>query len=365
VGLFKNIFNKKEEPIKSYADFWSWFLKNEKNFFKVVKEKGDIEELFFKKLSPKLDEVKDGIYYLTGMFNDNTVELVLTPDGSIKHFVFVEELVNAVPKIDGWLFTALKPALDIKNVNIRMEGYNFTDENISFYSNDHIDFPDEIDITVISDDLNEDNHSTVRHGTYIFLDNFLGELNFATTIDHLEVVGKENMTKELVPIEKLKDYLIWRQKEFIEKYEGVRYNTENDSYTTFDAELKSGNKLIAVINTDLLEWDCKASHPWILSIEIKYNGENNNGMPDNETYTLLNEIENEILEELKDFEGYLDIGRQTANSLREIYFACKDFRKPSKIMQGIENKYSAKFDLSHNIYKDKYWRSFDRFITTV
>ena len=38
-----------------------------------------------------------------------------------------------------------------------------------------------------------------------------------------------------------------------------------------------------------------------------------------------------IVEELKDFEGYLNIGRQTADSVREIYFACKEFRKPSKV----------------------------------
>jgi hypothetical protein len=41
-------------------------------------------------------------------------------------------------------------------------------------------------------------------------------------------------------------------------------------------------------------------------------------MPDETMYKLLEQVENEVLEELKDFEGYLSIGRQTAEGLREI-----------------------------------------------
>jgi hypothetical protein len=175
------------------------------------------------------------------------------------------------------------------------------------------------------------------------------------------VIGKAEAQEELIPIGKLKDYLIWRQKEFIEKYEGVRHDTDSDTYSMLEAELEGGNKLLAVINTDLLEWGAKASHPWVLTVEIKYDGENNNGMPDDMTYKLLNEIEDEILAELKDADGYLNIGRQTADSVREIYFACKEFRKPSKLMHQLEIKYADLIDISYDIYKDKYWMSFNRF----
>lgn len=74
MSFLKNILSKKDEPVKSHEDFWNWFHKNEKTFFKVVKEKGDIEKDFFNRLSPKLNELKDGFFYLTGMHNDNTVE---------------------------------------------------------------------------------------------------------------------------------------------------------------------------------------------------------------------------------------------------------------------------------------------------
>jgi hypothetical protein len=326
-----------------------------------VKERRNIEKEFFDKLSPKLGEIKDGFFYLTGMDKDNTAELVLTADGAIKNIVFVEELVNAAPKIPGWKFTALKPAIDIESLSIGMGKFTFDKNNVSFYANEHAAYPDEIDITIVHNNFSEKDKTAITNGVYIYLDNYIGELAFATTIDNLTVTGKAGAKKEPIAIEKLKDFLIWRQKEFVEKYEGIRHNTENDSYSAFEAKLKTGKPLVAIINADLLKWDSKASHPWILTIEIKYDGSKTNGMPNNATADLLNKIEDEITAQLKDYEGYLNIGRQTADNAREIYFACKDFRLPSKVLYNIQRQYAGKMDIGYDIYKDKYWKSFNRF----
>ena len=126
--------------------------------------------------------------------------------------------------------------------------------------------------------------------------------------------------------------------------------------------MKNGLPLLAILNTDLLSWDSKASHPWIAVMKIKYDGKNNNGMPNNSTYHLLNEIEEKVMKELKDSDGYLNVGRQTAESVREVYFACIEFRKPSKILHRIKKEYKDKIDFDFDLYKDKYWQSFDRFI---
>ena len=362
MSFLKKFFGTKESPVKSYDDFWAWFIKNEKEFFHVVKTRNNIEKKFFDKLSPKLEELKDGYFFVTGMFDDNTVELVITADGDTKNVVFIEELINAAPKIKGWKFTALKPSLDIKDVNINMAEYKFNGENLFFYSNDNPAYPDEIDISIIHDDLTDENRKQIATGVYVFLDNYLGELDFINNIDSLGVVGRHEADKQPIPISKLQDFLNWRQKEFIEKYEGVRYDTENDNYSILEAELESGNRLFAVINTELLAWDSKASHPWVTILTLKYNGRNNNGMPNDEDYKLLDKIEEEIVQELKDIDGYLNVGRQTANGEREIYFACKDFRKPSKVFFRIQQLYSDRFEIEYDIYKDKYWQSFERFI---
>ncbi|WPU98581.1 DUF695 domain-containing protein [Mucilaginibacter sp. cycad4] len=362
MDFLKNIFRKKETPISTYQEFWDWFINHEKVFFNTVKGRQNIDKDFFEKLSPKLNELKNGIFYLTGMLNDNTADLILTPDGNINNIAFVEELVGAAPRLANWKFTALKPASDIKNTYIEMGGYRFDDQNISFYSNDNTTYPDEIDITVVHNDLNEQNRNEIINGVYIFIDNFIGELNFITTIDEITVVGRDDAKSELVPISKLKDFLTWRQAEFIEKYEHITRDISEDNYSLLEATLKSGNAMLATINTGLLYWDNKVSHPWIVNVEIKYNGSKNNGMPDQKTYKLLDAIEEEIFAALPDTDGYLNIGRQTADGLRVIFIACKDFRKPSLLLYKLKQKFQAVIDIDYNIYKDKYWQSFNRFI---
>lgn len=360
--LFKNIFSSKGQPLKSYDDFWAWFQKNEKDFFYLVKNRKDIEKGFFNKLAVKLNEIKEGYFYLTGMYDDYTVELVLTADGNAKNIVFVEELVAAAPQIAGWKFTALKPALHIRDVGIEMNGYTFNSDNLYFFANEYDAYPDEIDVTIVHQDLTEDNKMEITNGIYIFLDNYLGELEFVNNIDRLTTIGKNETVKELIPIEKLKDYLTWRQKEFIEKYEEIRYYTEKDNYAIFEATLENGHSLIAVMNTELLKWDSKASHPWFAVLTFKYDGTPNNGMPNERDYQLLNSIEDDLMQELKDFDGFLNIGRQTAEGERKIYFACKDFRNPSKMFFNIEKQYSNSFRIDYDIYKDKYWQTVERFI---
>lgn len=91
---------RKQLEIKlNYKGFWDWFLTKEQDFYKIV-EKGDqeaIEKDFFGEIAPRLSQINEGYYFLTGMSNDSTAELVLTADGEISNIVFVEELIAAAP----------------------------------------------------------------------------------------------------------------------------------------------------------------------------------------------------------------------------------------------------------------------------
>lgn len=368
MNFIKNLFGKKDAPHKpkplSYSEFWTWFQQHEQTFLNAVKDRNVIEKEFFDPLSAKLAEIKEGFFFLTGMPNEQTAELIFTPDGVINNIVFAEELVAAAPPMSNWMFKALKPAMNIDQLNISMAGHGFSKDNMHFYFNNDPACPDNIDITIVHDDFSEEQKAPITNGCYIFLDNFLGELNFVNMIDTLHVTGRSTMEAgtELVPIAKLKDYLLWREKEFVEKYEGTRRATDEDSYSMLQAELDGGNMLIAIMNMNLLNWDARASHPWIMTVEIEYDGNASGGMPDKKTMAELEEIEDEIIAQLKDTEGYLNIGRQTAENVREIYFACKEFRKPSKVLHALIQERSTDLKMSYEIYKDKYWHSFDRFI---
>lgn len=355
--FLKKIFNKADAPILSNEDFWNWFIKNERSFFNTVKNQSNIEENFFDKISPKLNELKEGFFYLTGMLDDNTVELVLTADGTIKNFIFVEQLVKAAPQLKGWKFIALKPPMEDDKFGIEMSGYKINTENIYFYSNDDPNQPDEIEITLVYKDLNDENRSAISNGIFIFLDNYLGEINFATLIDNVTIIGRDKVEKELIPVNKLKPFLIWREKEFVEKYEDAKINTEDHKHSIFKGESKNGKPLFAAINTELLAWNNKASHPWMLKFELFYDGSKNDGLPDSSIFDLLDTIEDEMISELKDVNGHLNIGRETAEDVRTVYFACNEFRESSRIAQQILEKHKRNLDMSYEIYKDKYWQS--------
>ena len=180
-------------------------------------------------------------------------------------------------------------------------------------------------------------------------------------VDQITIVSESQAQQALVPVTKLRDFLAWRQKEFVEKYSGMRHETDNDTYATFTAERADGQQLIAIINTDLLEWDAKASHPWVMVVTIPFDGTQHNGMPDSETYELLNQLEEELIAELPDHEGFLNVGRQTASGSREIYFTCQNFRKPSKVLYQFQTRYVDTLALEYSLYKDKYWQTFERF----
>ena len=158
---------------------------------------------------------------------------------------------------------------------------------------------------------------------------------------------------------------IAKQEEFIEKYTDIRHETENDSYAAFEGVLENDRPILAIINTTLLDWDGKASHPWIATLRINYDGTATNGMPDQKTYDLMDKFEDELMVSLPHDIGYLNIGRETADNLREVYLACTEFRKSSQTIDQLITQYQNDLQIDYTIYKDKYWKSFERFNRTV
>lgn len=365
MGILRKIFGKSKSKktelvLTDITEFWNWFDENQQTFYKTVKTKGNIEKYFFSKLGPQLDQLRNEIFYVTGNYDDSTVELIFTADGNLKNIAFIEELVEKSSKLSNWKFTCLKQPSQNFDFVINMGDVEFHENNISFYSNEDEDRPDLVDITFVHEDWSEENRETLINGIYLSIDNYLGELKLIDGIDEISFSSPSDARDELVPINKLKEFLNWREKEFVEKYEGVRVNIEEYNYSSFEARTNEGLPLIAVINTDLMKWDAKASHPWMMIVEIKFKG-NEYGMPNDETSVLLNEIEGEITLKLKDKDGYLNVGRQTVNFERAIFFTCVDYRKPSNLLFHIQNVYKDIVKIDFDIFKDKYWQSLSRF----
>ncbi|MFY7828854.1 MAG: DUF695 domain-containing protein [Flectobacillus sp.] len=361
MSIIDRFFKKNPTPDNPYREFWNWFLVNEKKFFKIVKDGENIDKDFFAILSPKLEVLHKGIYFLSGMYDDDTAELILTADGIVKNIVFIEELVSAAPEIKNWKITALKQAVDMEEWQIGIEELIINSPSLSFFPDEYPQYPDEIAITIVYEDYSAEEHGTIVSGIYMYLDNLLGELNAGVQLDQIKIQGPSPNHPELIPIAKLPAYLNWREKEFIEKYESSEVPEDDIPLTTLQATGENEMPLIASINLPLLEWDTKPSYPWILRIEIQYNGQLNEGLPSESDFEILNELEDTLLDQLLADEICLYIGRQVGTNMCEFYFTCKNFREPSKKIHSFSPEIEKNFKFEYFIYRDKYWRSFEHF----
>lgn len=354
------IFRRGEEaPVKTYADFWKWFSKNQKAFHKVITRGEAIEEVFFTRVGTMLDGIRPGYWFLCGMADENTVEFIITADSFVKNIVFAEEIIAVAPQLPGWRFTALKPGHEVQNCRVSMDNYAFNQDTLKFYPVEDPACPDEINIVVVHTDYTEENADDIIRGSYIFLEHYLGELNSVTSIDSLDFKSAANATAELIDIERLKSYLVWREAEFVEKYEGTYQDSYEEGIQVLEAEMEDGSIAIATINTKLLQWEDRVAYPWMLRITIAYDPKGE--MPDTETTNNLNDFEDRLIAKLPVANGYLWLGHETGKGIRDIYFACKEFRSVSKIVWQEELDFPYGYDFAYDIYKDKYWRTLQHF----
>ncbi len=348
-------------PAESIQVFWDWFEKNAVRFREILRDNDNIEQQIFVPLAENLRTLNAEIFFLLGYKEGQAAELILTADGNIKNMFLVDELLARAPQLEDWCFVGHKQAMELDNLKISIGEYHFNKDTIFFRPVVHEAYPDLIDLEVIYADHKEEDINTINQGIFIFLDNYLGELNFVKNIDNIRILPMPEDREDLVPVYKLKDYLVWREKEFVEKYNETTPVPGEENYTVLSATLPDDKMLLAVINTEVLQWDAKASHPWVGIVSLPFDSTLNNGFPDEAAAQLLDDIEKELTDNLPLEKGVIHIGRQTVDGTREIFFAARDFDWLSKVFYHIQQQYLATYEISTEIYKDKYWRTFDKY----
>lgn len=361
MSMIGALFGKRPPETMSPEQFWAWFKAHEVELRQAANSGSLVERKLVKPIAEKLHRVHPGVQFEVGAAKEGEAELILTAEGIVSIIDFVEAMVEAAPKLDHWKVTALKHASNDADMTIEIGGKKFDRSNLFFSPNIHEDLPDLVDLNVVHTATSGEPDEVTRSGVLIFIDNLLGEVDSISHIDHLEVVPNGTIQGERIPIAKLPEYLNWRRSEFVEKYDRVRYDTRNDTYTGLEGRTPDGQPIIAIINAALLKWDRKASHPWLATITFTYRDVNGSGMPDAEAMDRMNAFEDELGERLKDMDGYLNVGRRTGGGCREIYFACREFRAPSKALRELKGKFEGGPDLEYELHHDKYWRALEHF----
>lgn len=354
----KDKTNQEQEHL-SVSEFWDWFVENQARLWEAVKTQNNIEFEFINPVFNKLNQVKEGAFLLVGMMDDVKAELVLTAEGRILLFPFITELIDKAPKLDNWEFTAFKPAMDVPGFGINLGPKSFSTDNIFFYPENDSNYPDEISLKLVySEEYSADENELIENGLFIFIENYIGELKAATQVDILSIMHQVSSDIELNPISKINDYINWREKEFIEKYQGTFSYSDEANYSSITWE-NGDSTIFGVVNADLLNWDKKASHPWIMIITIIFDEKENNGMPNNEALQTYYQFEDKLKKLLPVKEGHIHVGQATGLGKREIYYANKDFVKPIKILEAMKSE--VNFDYEIDVFIDKYWKSMRHF----
>jgi len=361
MGIFGKLSSSSKNNKNPYQEFWDWFNNHAQEFYNIIKSGNQVEEKFINLFAPELAKIEPHVFFLVGIEEDKNAELIFTPDGRIQNVIWAEKLAASAPEIPNWKFRALKPASNNINFAIRMHDLNFDKDNIMFFPVIHQDYPDKIDLMFVYEHYHVEAHDDIINGIFIFLDNFLGEETMIESIDKIDVTGPQSTQEELIPLDKLRDYINWREKEFVEKYQDVRHDPIEDQFTAFEGTIEGDKTILSTFNTSILNWEHKASHPWILVIMINYEPENESGFPNSETYKSISNLEDDIENQLPGLDGYIFLGSETVDGLRETFIACREFRKVTEIIDQLLLKYASQLNINYEFYKDKYWQSFERY----
>jgi hypothetical protein len=359
MALFKKLFGRKPPSQPDPDEFWLWFTSREKAIHKAIQSGTENAMQAMEEISDQLLKFFPGLFPLIGATKEGLSDFIITPDGIIKNVALAEDLVSIAPTLSNWKFQALKP--QEKDFGTRMHSLELNEDTLFFATRITKGRPDAIQIEIVHRDVNETNLDHLSQASLIFLDSYLGELFFATSVDHAGAVLEKDASSPLRPIEELQEYIRQRQAAFAEKYAVVTSPITTDDFALLKGQDRDDEVITAMMSNGLLAWDAKASHPWLLKICVgKQKVKNLIGVqthrPDR-----LDELEDRMLALLPASEGYLHIGHISTSEELEIVFACKEFRHASRVTRTMVTRESPEFEITFDIHLDKYWSYLDPF----
>ena len=362
MSFLKKLFNKnkinRSKP-KTIAEFWHWFEDNAETLKDAVLRQDDLQKEFIEPVFKNLEKISEGVFLLIGKEEDGTIDIIFTADGIIKNFPIVNSFVEQAPNIPDWKFTAFKPKVDLGDKGIHVKNLSITNTSLQFYPSIEEKYPDEINIHLVyTGEVSPEDLNLAENASFIYVENLIGEINLATRIDQLKFDPNPASDLELVSIEKLEAYLSMREKEFVELYEGVVYQTQEDTYSSLEWE-SEGKKVLGTCNSELIKWDKKATHPWMVVIMVDFGPYQKSGLPTSDLLDEIQAFEDNLEEKLPDSDGYLQVGKTSGKGERTIYYACKEFYLPIQILEELRDQYPFNYD--YEVFKDKYWKCMEMF----
>ena len=191
--------------------FWDWFRTNEANFFFLnqitnINERERILDDFLYHLHRYCDH----LFFEIGGHPNDKQDLIISADGNSDLFTKVESLVKHAPTLEYWNIIALKPPKG--NFIIDYEGIKL-DPNCIYFMPLSSKTSKKIGLRVYIQNYENAKKMDFLTGTYLLLDNLLGERSSALNIGHLEIQDLSIFPKkeDLIEFNKLPKYIKWKE----------------------------------------------------------------------------------------------------------------------------------------------------------
>ena len=106
MGLFSCSFQKTDEE-----KFWNWFCKNSQMIYDFESN----QEVIFDKIQEQLHKINSNLTFEISSVKNGKRDFVISADGILEAFPFVEKLYTARPELKEWNFIKFRPRRKIDN----------------------------------------------------------------------------------------------------------------------------------------------------------------------------------------------------------------------------------------------------------
>ena len=186
--------------------FWKWFTDHESEFKSLSKP----DESFWDLALEQIKTVDEWLWFELSAAGSTVREFVVTAEGHVEAFPVVERLVDRAPKIEGWVFVALKPPMGF-TLTTRYEGTLFEPRHMWFLPLESPSRPQDFGIRVGIQGLDSMDKTNAHNALLVILDTGLAERAAALDIQYTEVAELPPNPESLGYIElpELSDYIAW------------------------------------------------------------------------------------------------------------------------------------------------------------